>query len=176
MNPGRPDPDLARLAPGEGHWRVAYRMGAGTRVGLVLMGFLGALLFLMLGAFLVFCLALAMRHAGGAGPWARGLVHDHGCGTLVGLAVAAFVGRALWRALRIQIAFLRDLGAQPQVWRGQVEALRELGPRRLLILKGRVLDITEALYKSLREDEPIVAEVKPHAPTLLVLLVKGHGR
>ena len=177
----RDDLELARLAPGESGWRVAYRMGAGTRASLTLMALLGAFLFLMLAALVVFGIGLSIHQAGGIGPWCRGLVRDHGCGTLLGLVLAFFVARALLRALRILIGFLRDLGRKPEIWRGKVEALREGGryrgvTMRILVLDGRPFSITEALYGTLKEGEPVVAELKPHGPTLLTLLTRQHGK
>ena len=179
-NHADPDPDLARLAPGEPGWRVAYRMDVGARFSLTLMGFIAAFLFLMLGALVVFGVFLAIQQAGGTGPFLRSLVRDHGCGTLMGLVLLFFVVRALGYALRTLLGFLRDLGSKPEIWHGEVEALRKGGgyrgaARRLLVLRGRVFDITEELYKSLREGEPVVAEVRPHGPTLLLLLTKEHG-
>ena len=174
------DPDLARLAPGEAGWRVAYRMGLGARISLVFMGLLGALLFLMLAALVVVGMGLAIQKAGGVTPFLRSLVRDHGCGTLLGLVLLFYVAGVLGVALRTLVGFLRDLGSKPEIWRCEVEALREGGSyggvaRRILVLKGRRLDITEALYRSLREGEPVVAEVRPHVPTLLLLLVREHG-
>ena len=158
-------------------WKELYRLEAKGRKALARGYVLFAAFLLALGAGLACALwfgAGAVRAAGGVKPYLGALYHSHGCGTLMAIIVLFLVLRGNRPLLAFAWRTALDGNAVPQVWEGDVEALREEtgdrgSTRCLFVFKGRVFVVTRTLFEQLRVGQILRAEVLPNAPTLLCL-------
>ncbi len=174
------DPDLNRLVGGDPAWRVLWRQGTASLAFTTwLLAFLVGLLTLMglaLGLGVVVMAVTGIAKAGGLLPALRLLWKSQGCGLFVMLALVWLFTKALRWAWRQLILAFRDRRAEPVVLRCPVESLEVVTTSRgnlyYLTLEGRRMSVGAAVFEGLKEGQSVVAELKPHLLTLLVLLAK----
>ncbi|HJU83350.1 MAG TPA: hypothetical protein VJ600_04000 [Holophagaceae bacterium] len=174
------DPDLNRLVGGDPAWRVLWRQGKGSLSFTTwLLAFLVGLLTLMglaLGLGVVVLAVTGVARAGGLGPALHDAWKSQGCGLLILALLAYLFTWALRRAWRQLALAFRDRRAEPVVLRGTVEGLDEVSTSRgslyFLTLEGRRMSVAASVFKGLKVGQSVVAELKPHLPTLLLLLAR----
>ncbi len=175
------DPDLNRLVGGDPSWRVIHRQGSASFLfTLVLLSFLVGLLTLMglgMGIGVVAMAISGIAKAGGLIPALKVLWKSMGCGIFF-MAILFYI---FIKALRFAWSYggrlWKDRRAEPELLRGEVQALEEEPGYRgssmyFLTVEGCRMSVGAKVFNALKIGQQVVAEVKPFGPTLMLLLAR----
>ena len=163
-------------------WREIYHQGLGARFSLYLSLVVLALMLAILAAMVGFGLWLWILNIGRTGG-IRPYLGRHGVGTLVVFAIAIYFLRKASILMSPVAGMIQDLRAEPEVWEGKVEDLREERGYRgatvlIMVFHGRRFYVTRKLFGQVRIGEHLRAAVKPNGPTLVRLETRtpaGHA-